>query len=98
MTPIRQNIQVDGLQTVTRDLLLSPAQTQNLGTIFKCDSSDLYRPTGLVWVILPGDKVLAIIKSYIFTKLGRDEVLMVPYNCCCLLARSVQGRIQGGQK
>ena len=31
-------------------------------------------------------------------KLGRDEVLMVPYNCCCFLARSAQGRIQGGAK
>ena len=29
-------------------------------------------------------------------KLGRDEVLMVPYKCCCFLARSAQGRIQGG--
>ena len=29
------------------------------------------------------------------TKLGRDEVLMVPYKCCCFSARSVQGRIQG---
>ena len=29
-------------------------------------------------------------------KLGRDEVLMVPYKCCCFSARSVQGRIQGG--
>ena len=33
---------------------------------------------------------------WIFTKLGRDEVLMVPYNCCCFLARSIQWRIQGG--
>ena len=30
--------------------------------------------------------------------LGRDEVLMVTYKCCCFLARSVQGRIQGGAK
>ena len=29
-----------------------------------------------------------------FTKLGKDEVLMVPYKCCCFSARSVQGRIQ----
>ena len=35
---------------------------------------------------------------WMFTKLGRDEVLMVPYKCCCFLARSVQGRIQGGAK
>ena len=31
-------------------------------------------------------------------KLGRDEVLMVPYKCCCFSARSVQGWIQGGAK
>ena len=31
-------------------------------------------------------------------KLGMDEVLKVPYKCCCFSARSVQGRIQGGAK
>ena len=31
-------------------------------------------------------------------KLGRDEVLLVPYKCCCFSARSDQGRIQGGAK
>ena len=31
-------------------------------------------------------------------KLGRDEVLMVPYKSCCFSARSPQGRIQGGAK
>ena len=31
-------------------------------------------------------------------KLGMDEVLKVPHKCCCLLDRSVQGRIQGGAK
>ena len=31
-------------------------------------------------------------------KLGMDEVLKVPYKCCCLSARSAQGRIQGGAK
>ena len=31
-------------------------------------------------------------------KLGRDEVLMVPYKCCCFSARSAQGRIQSGAK
>ena len=35
---------------------------------------------------------------WIFTKLGRDDVLMVPYKCCCFSARSVQGWIQGGAK
>ena len=33
-----------------------------------------------------------------FMKLGRDEVLMVPYKCCYLSARSGQGRIQDGAK
>ena len=33
---------------------------------------------------------------WILMKLGRDEVLMVPYKCCCFSARSAQGRIQGG--
>ena len=31
-------------------------------------------------------------------KLSMDEVLKVPYKCCCLSARSAQGRIQGGDK
>ena len=35
---------------------------------------------------------------WMFTKLGRHEMLMVPYKCCCFSARSVQGRIQGGAK
>ena len=29
-------------------------------------------------------------------KLGMDEVLKVPYKCCCFSARSAKGRIQGG--
>ena len=29
---------------------------------------------------------------WIFTKLGREEVSMVPYKCCCFSARSVPGR------
>ena len=33
-----------------------------------------------------------------FDELGGDEVLMVPYKCCCFSARSAQGRIQGGAK
>ena len=32
------------------------------------------------------------------TKLGRDEVLIVPYKCCCFSTRFVQGWIQGGAK
>ena len=32
---------------------------------------------------------------WIFTKLGRDEVLMVPYKCYYFLAQSAQGRIHG---
>ena len=36
--------------------------------------------------------------SWILMKLGRDEVLMVPYKCCCISARSAQGRFQGGAK
>ena len=35
---------------------------------------------------------------WILMKLGRDEVLMVPYKCCCFSARCAQGRIQGGAK
>ena len=31
-------------------------------------------------------------------KLGMNEVLMVPYKCCCFSARSAQGWIQGGAK
>ena len=31
-------------------------------------------------------------------KLGRDEVLMVPYKCCCFSARPVQGRNPGQGK
>ena len=31
-------------------------------------------------------------------KPGMDEVLKVPYKCCCFSARSAQGRIQGGAK
>ena len=34
----------------------------------------------------------------ILMKLGRDEVLRVPYKFCCLAAKSAQGWIQGGPK
>ena len=33
-----------------------------------------------------------------FWWLGMDEVLKVPYKCCCFSARSAKGRIQGGAK
>ena len=36
--------------------------------------------------------------EWMFTKLGRHEVLMVPYKFCYFSARSDQGRIQGGAK
>ena len=35
---------------------------------------------------------------WILMKLGRHEVLMVPYKCCCFSARSAQRWIQGGVK
>ena len=35
---------------------------------------------------------------WILMKLGRDEVLIVPYKCCCFSARSLKGRTQGGAK
>ena len=35
---------------------------------------------------------------WILMTLARDDVLMVPYTCCCLSARSAQGWIQGGAK
>ena len=31
-------------------------------------------------------------------KLGMDKVLKVPYKCCCFLAISAEGWIQGGVK
>ena len=36
--------------------------------------------------------------QWMFTKLCRDEVLMVPYKCCCFSARFVKGRSRAGQK
>ena len=38
------------------------------------------------------------IALWIFTKHGRDKVLMTPHICIDSWARSVQGRIQGGAK
>ena len=35
---------------------------------------------------------------WIFMKFVRDELLMVPYKCCCFSARYAQGRIQTGAK
>ena len=37
-------------------------------------------------------------EQWVFMKVCRYEVLMVPYKCCCFSARSIQGRIQGGAK
>ena len=36
--------------------------------------------------------------GWIFMKLGRYEVLMVPYKCCCFSARPVQGADPGQGK
>ena len=36
--------------------------------------------------------------SVLQTAIFMDEVLKVPYKCCCFSARSVQGRIQIGTK
>ena len=35
---------------------------------------------------------------WILMKLGMDEVLKVPYKCCCFSARFAKGRILGGAK
>ena len=37
--------------------------------------------------------------EWMFTKLGRDEVLMVPYKCCYISARTPpRGRSRAGPK
>ena len=67
----------------------------------------------LKWAIVITHRPLSVVRSsldfrifdffsrtawWILTKLGRDEVLMVPHKCCCFSARSVKGWIQGGAK
>ena len=36
------------------------------------------------------------IAEWMFTKLGRDEVLMVPYKCCCFWPDPTRGRSRAG--
>ena len=36
--------------------------------------------------------------QWMLTKLGRDEMLMVPYKCYCFRPDPSRGRIQGGAK
>ena len=68
-----------------------------------------HRPSSVRPSVRPSSVVRPSVNFYIFNffsrtawwilmKLGRDEVLMVPYKCCCFSARSAQGRIQGGAK
>ena len=58
-------------------------------------SSPAHRPSSVNFHIF---NFFSRIAWWILMKIGRDEVLMVPYKCCCSLARSTQGRIQGGAK
>ena len=58
----------------------------------------------LKWAIVIAHRPSVVVNFHIFDffsrtawcilmKLGRDEVLMVPYKCCCFSARSAQGWI-----
>ena len=65
-----------------------------------CDHalSIVRRPSSVVhWTIYIFD-FFSRTTWWILMKLGMDEVLKVPYKCCCFSTRSVQGRIQGGAK
>ena len=54
-----------------------------------------HRPSSVVVCKLSHFRLLL---QNILMKLGRDDVFMVPYKCCCFSARSAQGWIQGGAK
>ena len=60
-----------------------------------CHSASSVRPSSINFHIFDFFSRTA---WWILIKLGRDEVLVVPYKCCCFSARSPQGRIQGGAK
>ena len=68
-----------------------------------------YCHSALSFVVRPSSSVRPSVNFHIFNffsrtawwvlmKFGRDEVLMVPYQCCCFWVRSAQGHIQGGAK
>ena len=70
-----------------------------------CHSApSVVRPSSVVVVVVRLAQTFHIFDFFsrtawwILMKLGRDEVLMVPYKCCCFSARSAQGWIQGGAK
>ena len=60
----------------------------------------------LEWIIVISHRSPSVLFTFstsrttwwIVMKLGRDEVLMVPYKCCCFSARSTKGWIWGGAK
>ena len=84
--------------TLTFDLLFSSPESK--AQVSYCHSAPfVVRPS----VVRPSVNFHIFIFSsrtawWNLMKLGRDEVLMVPYKCCCFSARSAQGRIQGGSK